>query len=221
MKKDDTVNYLIIPTSNKLNGYRESAVAIDMGTVRFAAMVDTGGNVTIEESRRVLDICKEVREGRKDIGFLETFIAVMVKKYVEQWYKDGIEAVYVGCCEGDFLKLCNGNKNSYFYKYGIFKSFVKFVDIFCKEYGIYVETVECDESYTSLSNSLNSDFVHSYGDKNVGKMTGTRRDREYYSADNHLVINADVNACINLLHKMGHNLYVSPDSNLFDYITLL
>ena len=220
MKKDETNNYLIIPTSNKLNGYRESAVAIDMGTVRFAAMVDTWGNVTIEESRRVLDICREVWEGKKDLNFLETFIAVMVKKYVDEWYKDGIEAVYVGCCKGNFLKLCNGNKNSYFYKYGIFKSFVKFVDIFCKECGIYVETVECDESYTSLSNSLNSDFVHSYGDDNVGKQTG-KIDKGNYFADSHLVINADVNACLNLLHKKGHNLYVAPDSNLFDYITLL
>ena len=72
----------------------------------------------------------------------------------------------------------------------------------------------------SRINSINGDYIPDHGDKNIPEFMG-RRSLGLFVIDKYMVMNADVNAAINILHKAGHSVRVSVDSNVLDYITLV
>ena len=213
-------NVLTLKTSNEEIHHIQLALGIDLGTCRFATIATTEGNVEIIGSEPLNHYCKLIDEGESTEASMNMWLLKKVKALVEDWYDRGVEAVYVGCCKGDYLTLCGGDENHPFYKHKVFETFIKYLEAFCQEYDIPIETVDFDESYTSRANSLNGDYIPNHGDTNIPHFIG-KRELGIYVIDKHMVMNADVNAAINILHKAGFSVRVSVGSNVVDYITIV
>lgn len=58
-----------------------------------------------------------------------------------------------------------------------------------------------EESYTSKASSLDDDFIPNYGDTDIPIFSGSRIHRGLYRSSDGSVLNADINASINILKK--------------------
>ncbi len=75
----------------------------------------------------------------------------------------------------------------------------------CELYG--VEFVETEESYTSQASFLDDDFLPTFGEKPESwKPSGKRIKRGLYRIGSGLLVNADSNACANILRKVSTKL---------------
>ena len=208
---------MTIRTSNKENGIYDLVVGIDLGVVRLATMVDTDGNVEFMDKGVVMGYCKEIERGHYKEEMLNIWLYSIANDYVKKWKIAGVEAVYIGCCKGDYLTLCGNKRNHPFYKYGVFEKLVRFFEQLCSKENIHIEATSFDESYTSRANALNSDYIPNHGDKNIPGFSG-KRVMGQYIIDKNISINSDVNAAMNILHKAGFNIRVTVNCNLLEAI---
>lgn len=75
----------------------------------------------------------------------------------------------------------------------------------CEQYGI--KFVETEESYTSKSSFLDSDFLPTFGEKPEGwKESGKRVKRGLYRTANNWYINSDCNGAANIIRKVATTL---------------
>ena len=213
-------NVLTLKTSNEEVKHIRLALGIDLGTCRFATIATTEGNIEILGSETLNNYCKLIEAGQSAVSTMQVWLLKTVSDMVNKWHKMGVEAVYVGCCKGDYLMLCGGDENHPFYKFKIFQTFVVFLEKYCRKLNIRIQTVDFDESYTSRANSLSSDFVPNHGDSNIPRFLG-KRNLGLFVIDKHMVMNADVNAAINILHKAGYDVTIGVDSNLLEHITIV
>lgn len=80
----------------------------------------------------------------------------------------------------------------------------------CEQYGI--KFIETEESYTSQSSFLDCDHLPVYGEKpNFWKPSGKRTKRGLYRTANNFYINADANACANIVRKVSRTLRLNLD----------
>ena len=117
---------MTIHTSNKENGMYDLVVGIDLGVVRLATMVDTDGNVEFLDKGVVMGYCKEIEKGHCKEEMPNIWLYSIASDYVKKWKIAGVEAVYIGCCKGDYLTLCSNKRNHPFYKYGVLEKLVRF-----------------------------------------------------------------------------------------------
>ena len=218
--KSKGYNIITLRTSNEETENIGLALGIDLGTCRFATIASTDGNIEIIGSEAINNYCRLIEAGETTVEALNMWVLKMVKSIAEDWHRTDVKAVYVGCCGGDYLTLCGGDAEHPFYKYRIFENFIKYLEAYCEEYDISIKTIEFDESYTSRANSINGDYIPNHGDKDIPRFIG-KRDLGLFVIDKYMVMNADVNAAINILHKAGYSVRVSTNSNLLDYITLV
>lgn len=104
----------VIPTANEENKEYKTAVGGDLGLRRFATMTDTNGNVSIMDNNEAYRYCELIENGESSEAVLDTWVFLNTKACVDEWKRRGIEAVYIGCCKGNFLKLCNEKKGPSF-----------------------------------------------------------------------------------------------------------
>lgn len=66
---------------------------------------------------------------------------------------------------------------------------------------IGVTVIVREESYTSKASAIDNDFIPNYGDKTIPMFSGRRIKRGLYLTRDGSLINADINACLNIMRK--------------------
>lgn len=208
---------IILKTKNAENNQFTKAVGIDMGIRRFLTAVDTDSNVFQIDSSVLYDYCRQIDAGTSTVTSMTVWLAKKVCLLVDLWQKNKIEAVYVGCANGDFATLCSNTEHPFF-KHEVFPIFLGILTEKCKSAGIYIETTSFGEAYTSQASGITSDYIPDYVAENP-KFSGVRS-FETYHIDENLMIDADVNAAINILHKAGFSVNLDYSSAVFKFIHL-
>ena len=79
---------------------------------------------------------------------------------------------------------------------------IKYIlEFLCMKYGI--NYIVQEESYTSRASFLDDDYIPTYGvdDNNNAHFTGKRIHRGLYKSKNGILLNADLNATLNIMKK--------------------
>lgn len=210
---------IVLRTANSKNTLYTKAVAIDLGMNTFAAIADTDAHITIIDGKTMLNAYRQVDSNPALLGIQDMSLHFSVNQLVMKWKSQGIQAVYVGCCGGRYLKLCNKKENHIFYRYRVFEKFVSCIETQCKINDIHCETTGFDESYTSLASAISCDYVPALEETETGKFSGVRNNQNY-TVGKLITINSDVNGVLNILHKAGFDIVISADSNLDRHIII-
>ena len=81
-----------------------------------------------------------------------------------------------------------------------------------------IEYVEQEESYTSKASYLDDDYIPTYGDGKIHIFSGVRVKRSLYKTKQGKIIDADLNAALNILKKSGEQLIEKLDYLQFNNI---
>ncbi len=208
----------------KLN--QDNVLGIDPGLNNWLTCVSNVGTSFIVDGRQVKSMNRwynkkvsTIKESKPQ-GFWNNRLAQITEKRNRQM-RDGInkaaKTVINHCLENNIGTIVfgwnKGNKNKI--ELGK-KNNSEFVPIptaklkdrisqLCEQYGI--KFVETEESYTSKASFLDGDYLPKYGEKpNYWKPSGKRIKRGLYRTASNFHINADANACANIICKVSRTL---------------
>lgn len=200
-------------------------LAIDLGVNNFATCVTDKGHSFIVDGKELKSINqgynKEIarlssianRQGynhrtrrqylitRKRNNRVQDFICCAAKYIVKYCLGNNIGTIVVGYNDG-FTDNPNlgrvNNQNFVMIPFGKFKSRLEYL---CKQRGI--NYVEQEESYTSKASFFDNDEMPKWNPRNPTKATfsGERVKRGLYQTKSGKLVNADVNAALNILRK--------------------
>ena len=122
----------------------------------------------------------------------------------------------VGYNKGWKQEINIGSKNNQNFVYIPFRKILDVLKYKLQDKGI--EYVEQEESYTSKASYLDNDCIPMYGDGKVHKFSGVRIKRSLYKTKKGKIIDADLNAALNILKKSGERLIEKLDYLQFNNI---
>lgn len=216
---------------DKLELKQENVLGIDPGLTNWLTCVSNVGTSFIIDGKQVKSMNRwynkkvSTLKDNKPHGFWSKKLAAITEKRNRQM-RDGInkaaKIVINHCLENNIGTIVfgwnKGNKNQI--ELGK-KNNSEFVPIptarlknrisqLCEQYGIgFVET---EESYTSQSSFLDGDYLPKYGAKPTDwKPSGKRTKRGLYRTANNFYINADANACANIIRKVSRTFLLNLD----------
>lgn len=127
-----------------------------------------------------------------------------------------VSKVVVGYNKGWKQEINIGSKNNQNFVYIPFRKILDVLKYKLQDKGI--EYVEQEESYTSKASYLDNDCIPMYGDGKVHKFSGVRIKRSLYKTKKGKIIDADLNAALNILKKSGERLIEKLDYLQFNNI---
>lgn len=218
-------SYELEPVSVKLDV--ERALSIDLGTsTNLMACVDTNGHSFLVDSRQAKSMNqlynKRVAERKKGKpqAYWDSFLDKITRKRnhqmrdmvnkaarlaVNHCLTHGIGTIVVGWNQG-IKDGCNmgPRANQQFVQMPLAKIKQRIQQL-CALYGMrYVET---EEANTSIASYLDGDTLPEHGKKPEGwTASGKRVKRGLYRTQNGSLVNADLQASANILHKVAMNL---------------
>lgn len=163
--------------------------------------------------KHVKDMKLDVLSVNRDRFFRDCFYK-MSHKICKLARERGITKIVVG--HSDFWKTkvnigCKNNQNFV----GIpFNQFIHILKITAYKYGIQV--IENEESYTSKASFLDNDDIPVYSKYHKGKhsFSGRRMKRGMYKSKDGILMNADVNASLNIIRKtFGNTVFRNVDKH--------
>lgn len=209
----------------KVNLDKSKALAIDLGVNNLATCVTSTGESFIVDGRKLKSINqwynKELarlsrikdKQGvkgwtnrqylitRKRNNRVQDYVYCAAKKIVSYCVENKIGNVVVGYNDG-FTDNPNlgrvNNQNFVMIPFGKLKSRIEYL---CKQYGI--NYVEQEESYTSKASFFDNDEIPKWNPVNPteASFSGKRVKRGLYRTKSGKLVNADVNAALNILKK--------------------
>lgn len=200
-------------------------LAIDLGIDNFATCATTKGDSFIIDGKKLksynqwynkelarlssikdkqkIKSCTNLqyRVTRKRNNRVQNYIYCAAKYIINYCQNNKIGNVVVGCNDG-FQENVNlgkvNNQNFVMIPFGRFKSRLEYL---CKQYGI--NFILQEESYTSKASFFDNDEIPKWNPLNPekGNFSGKRIKRGLYQTSKGNLINADVNAALNILKK--------------------
>ena len=135
---------------------------------------------------------------------LRNHIGYYTNKLVDILEEEKVSKVVVGYNKGWKQEVNIGSVNNQNFVSIPFKKILGILKYKLQDKGI--EYVEQEESYTSKASYLDNDYIPTYGDGKIHIFSGTRIKRNLYKTKKGKVIDADLNAALNILRKSGEQL---------------
>ncbi len=208
-----------------------AVLAIDHGVTNLLTCVDTLGNNFIVDGKRLKSMNqwynKRMAKLKKDKpqGFWSEKLASITERrnrqmrdgvnkaariVVKHCLKNKIGKIVFGWNEGQKQECNLGRKNNQNFVQIPTARLKSLISQLCELHGI--EFIEVTESYTSKASFLDGDKITEYGEKpSDWKSSGTRVKRGLYRTQAGYLVNADSNACANLLSKVSTMLNLNLD----------
>lgn len=135
---------------------------------------------------------------------LRNYIGYYTNKLVDILEEEKVSKVVVGYNKGWKQEINIGSVNNQNFVSIPFKKILGILKYKLQDVGI--EYVEQEESYTSKASYLDNDYIPTYGDGEIHVFSGVRIKRSLYKTKQGKVIDADLNAALNILRKSGEKL---------------
>lgn len=136
--------------------------------------------------------------GKRD-RFFNDYFHKAAKEIIKLLKSRNIDTLVVGHNKGWKQNADMGKRNNQNFVQIPFTKFTGMLEYLCRREGI--RYIESEESYTSKASFLNGDPIPVYGDKEIPAFSGKRVCRGLYQSKDGTIINADVNASLNILRK--------------------
>ena len=221
----------------------DGVMAIDLGLVNFAAIVDNKGHTPIIIkggflkarnqwfNKRISVLRSAQMKGhdpekyhppytkamnqilRKRNAFLRDSFYKIAHFICRTASERGIKFIIVGKNKNWKQGINIGHKNNQEFVQIPHAKFIKILYIVSRQYGIMVDTIP--ESYTSKASFLDKDSIPDYDSKNKEHhiFKGTRKCRGLYVSADGKCINADINGACNIGRKYSESVF----DNIKDY----
>ena len=147
---------------------------------------------------------------------LRNYIGYYTNKLVDILEEDKVSKVVVGYNKGWKQGINIGSVNNQNFVSIPFKKILGILKYKLQDKGI--EYVEQEESYTSKASYLDNDYIPTYGDGKIHVFSGFRIKRSLYKTKQGKIIDADLNAALNILRKSGEKLIERLDYLQFNNI---
>ena len=135
---------------------------------------------------------------------LRNHIGYYTNKLVSILEEEKVSKVVVGYNKGWKQEINIGSVNNQNFVNIPFRKILDVLKYKLQDKGI--EYVEQEESYTSKASYLDNDYIPNYGDGKMHIFSGTRIKRSLYKTKQGKIIDADLNAALNILRKSGEKL---------------
>lgn len=147
---------------------------------------------------------------------LRNYIGYYTNRIVDMLEEANVSKVVVGYNKGWKQEINIGSVNNQNF---VNIPFRKVLDILkYKLQDKAIEYVEQEESYTSKASYLDDDYIPTYGDGKIHIFSGVRVKRSLYKTKQGKIIDADLNAALNILKKSGEQLIEKLDYLQFNNI---
>ena len=135
---------------------------------------------------------------------LRNNIGYYTNKLVGMLEEEKVSKVVVGYNKGWKQEINIGSRNNQNFVNIPFRKILDVLKYKLQDKGI--EYVEQEESYTSKASYLDNDFIPTYEDGKLHAFSGVRIKRSLYKTKQGKIIDADLNAALNILRKSGEQL---------------
>ena len=147
---------------------------------------------------------------------LRNYIGYYTNLLVDMLEETNVSKVVVGYNKGWKQKINIGSRNNQNFVNIPFRKILDVLKYKLQDKGI--EYVEQEESYTSKASYLDNDYIPMYGDGKIHTFSGVRVKRSLYKTKQGKIIDADLNAALNILRKSGELIIEKLDYLQFDNI---
>lgn len=147
---------------------------------------------------------------------LRNYIGYYTNKLVDILEEEKVSKVVVGYNKGWKQEINIGSVNNQNFVNIPFRKILDILKYKLQDKGI--EYVEQEESYTSKASYLDNDYIPTYGDGKMHIFSGVRIKRSLYKTKQGKIIDADLNAALNILRKSGEKLLEKLDYLQFNNI---
>ena len=147
---------------------------------------------------------------------LRNYIGYYTNLLVDIIEEANVSKVVVGYNKGWKQEINIGSKNNQNFVYIPFRKILDVLKYKLQDKGI--EYREQEESYTSKASYLDGDYIPTYGDGKIHTFSGVRIKRSLYKTEQGKIIDADLNAALNILKKSGEYLIEELDYLQFNNI---